>query len=332
MWLCLSFFSFIDSKERSTNDILSFFGIKCLDEVTKEAESKLSSDKIFASNTSTIPITTLATATERPENFVGIHFFSPVEKMPLVEIIKGKETHDKAIAAAIDYVTQIGKVPIVVNDSRGFFTSRVFALFIGEGALMLEEGVPPVMIENIAQRVGMPTGPLAVTDEVALTLCLNVLDAAGKEGRTEATQRRYDVYHKVAIENQRAGRKVGQGFYDYPTEGNKQIWKGLEELFPSNVDYIDGKTVGKRLLHIMAIESYRCLEEGVLNNTTDGDVGSLLAFGFPAYTGGVFSYMDYVGLDTFVAECDDFTERFGERFSVPDSLRQMAKEGKKINA
>lgn len=298
--------------------------------VTKETEAKLASNKVFASNTSTIPITTLARATEHPQNFVGIHFFSPVEKMPLVEIIKGNTTADYAIAAAIDYVTQIGKVPIVVNDSRGFFTSRVFALFIGEGALLLEEGVPPVMIENIAQRVGMPTGPLAVTDEVALTLCLNVLDAAGEAGRTKATQRRYDVYQKVAIEHQRAGRKVGKGFYDYPQGAEKHIWSGLADLFTPNPDYLDGETIGKRMLHIMALESYRCLDEGVLNNTTDGDVGSLLAFGFPAYTGGVFSYIDYVGVATFVAECDDFTERFGERFAVPDSLRAMAERGEQF--
>lgn len=296
--------------------------------VTQEAEAQLASNKVFATNTSTIPITQLANASRNAEQFVGIHFFSPVNKMPLVEIIKGQRTNDRTIAAAIDYVTQIGKVPIVVNDSRGFFTSRVFGMFIGEGALMLAEGTPAILIENIAKRVGMPTGPLAVTDEVSLSLCLNTLDAAGQENRTKATQTRYDVYQKLALDNQRAGRKVGKGFYDYPMSGDKQIWAGLMQLFPLAEQPLEADVIGKRLLHIMALESYRCLEEGVLQNTTDGDVGSLLAFGFPAYTGGVFSYMDYVGLTQFVAECDGFATRFGERFEVPASLRKMAESGK----
>jgi 3-hydroxyacyl-CoA dehydrogenase/enoyl-CoA hydratase/3-hydroxybutyryl-CoA epimerase len=297
--------------------------------VTAETEAVLEEDKVYGSNTSTIPITLLAKASKRPKNFIGIHFFSPVEKMPLVEIIVGKETSDYAIGAAIDYVTQIGKVPIVVNDSRGFFTSRVFGTYTGEGALLLQEGVPAAMIENVAKRVGMPVGPLAVTDEVSLTLALHVMDEAPELDETE--KRVYSVYKSMARELGREGKKVGQGFYDYPKGEKKRLWSGLKELFSENIDAVDAETVGKRLLHIMALESYRCLDEGVLRSSTDGDLGSMLGLGFPPYTGGVLSYIDFVGVDTFVKECDDFAERFGARFLVPDSLRKMAKEGKTFN-
>ncbi len=297
--------------------------------VTKEAEAVLASNKIYASNTSTIPITLLAQASERPQNFIGMHFFSPVDKMPLVELIVGKATSDYAIAAAVDYVTQIGKIPIVVNDSRGFFTSRVFATFTCEGAMLLQEGVPPAVIENMAKRVGMPVGPLAITDEISLTLALHVMDSIATDVKRDAvTQSLYDMYQKMATELGRAGKKFGKGFYDYPKGGKKHLWAGLETHFPSNPNYLDAETVGKRFLHIMALESYRCLEEGVLNSATDGDVGSLTGFGFPPYTGGVFSYIDYVGVAVFVNECDDFAKRFGSRFSIPDSLRQMAIDGK----
>lgn len=292
--------------------------------VTQEAEAFLAEDKIFASNTSTLPITRLAKASKRPANFIGIHFFSPVDKMPLVEIIVGKETDDRTIAAAVDYVTAINKIPIVVNDSQGFFTSRVFGTFTGEGALMLQEGVPAPMIENVAKRVGMPVGPLAVTDEVSLTLAVHVME--NMPDMPEHTQRMYDLYQKM-IGMGREGKKAKKGFYEYPENDKKYLWPELNKLFGSDVDTLDGDTVGKRLLHIMALESYRCLEEGVLRNTTDGDIGSLAGFGFPPYTGGVFSYIDYVGPLTFIAECDAFAERFGERFRVPDSLRQKAEQG-----
>ncbi len=295
--------------------------------VTKEAEAEIDNNKIYASNTSTIPITLLAEASERPKNFIGMHFFSPVDKMPLVELITGKETSDYAIAAAVDYVTQIGKIPIVVNDSRGFFTSRVFSTFTCEGALMLLEGVPPALIENVAKRVGMPVGPLAITDEISLTLPLHIMKAS-KELLNDATQKLFDLYTKMAIENGREGKKCGKGFYDYPKGGKKHLWEGLKEMFPSDLNYLDAGTVGKRMLHIMALESYRCLQEGVLKTTTDGDVGSLTGFGFPPFTGGVFSYIDFVGVDVFVKECDDFAARFGARFAIPDTLRKMAEDGK----
>ncbi len=296
--------------------------------VTQETEAVLGSDKIFASNTSTLPITLLAGASARPENFIGIHFFSPVDKMPLVEIIVGNKTSERAIAAAVDYVTQIDKVPIVVNDSQGFFTSRVFGTYTGEGALMLEEGVPAIVIENVAKSLGMPVGPLAVTDEVTLTLGIHVMDNIAH--KSASTQRIYDLYKKMVTEFGREGKKAGKGFYDYPVSGRKELWSELGTVFHSKPAVLDANTVGKRLLHIMSLESYRCLEEGVLRSTKDGDVGSLLGFGFPPYTGGVFSYIDYVGMEQFVADCDVFAQQFGERFQVPASLRERAKLGNKF--
>ncbi len=298
--------------------------------VTQETEQVLETTKVYASNTSTIPITLLAKASKRPANFIGIHFFSPVDKMPLVEIIVGKETSDYAIGAAIDYVTQIDKVPIVVNDSRGFFTSRVFGTYTGEGALLVEEGVSPVVIENICKRVGFPVGALAVTDEVTLSLGMHVVEQIPEAQRPSHVQRVFKLYSKLVNEHGRIGKKVGKGFYDYPEGGKKEIWKGLADLYPSNNTEISPEVAGERILTIMALESYRCWEEGVLRSTKDGDVGSLMGFGFPPYTGGVFSYIDYIGAAEFVKRCDDFTTRFGERFKCPDSLRTRAAEGKKF--
>lgn len=290
--------------------------------VTAETEAVLGADKIYGSNTSTIPITSLAKASKRPENFIGIHFFSPVDKMPLVEIIVGEKTNDRTIAAAIDYVTQIQKVPIVVNDSRGFFTSRCFSTFSAEGIFLLEEGVPAAMIENIARTKGMPVGPLAVTDEVSLTLGLHVMESDPRLKDKADLQRLYRIQKMLVEEHGRVGKKGGKGFYEYPTGGKKFLWPELATLFPANPETLDAETIGKRILHRQALESYRCLDEGVLRSAMDGDIGSVLGWGFPIYTGGAISYIDFVGKQQFVAECDEFTERFGERFAVPDSLRE----------
>ncbi|MGH1335176.1 MAG: 3-hydroxyacyl-CoA dehydrogenase NAD-binding domain-containing protein [Aureispira sp.] len=292
--------------------------------VLSQVEGALKAGALMASNTSTLPITGLAKATQTPSRFIGLHFFSPVHKMPLVEIIMGEQTSEAAKEAALAYVQQIGKVPIVINDKRGFFTSRVFATFTREGGLLLSEGVAPTLIENIAKRVGMPVGPLAVLDEISLSLAIKILNTT-KEEHNSATQAFLTVLEKMVLEQGRAGKKAGQGFYTYPKEGKKHLWKELTQHFPTKEEQLSADVVGKRLLHIMALESYRCLEEDVLLSPTDGDVGSLLGFGFPAYTGGVFSYIDYVGLRQFVSDCDAFAARFGVRFEVPASLRNRAK-------
>lgn len=299
------------------------------DKVTKETEAVLGIDKIYGSNTSTIPISLLAKSSSRPENFIGIHFFSPVDKMPLVEIIVAKKTGNKAIAAALDYTMAIGKIPIVVNDSRGFFTSRCFGTYVSEGMFLLEEGVPPAMIENIARKKGMPVGPLAVHDEVTLTLSRHVFDS-NPDPKSEAQERAHQITLKM-IAHGRTGKKDGAGFYDYPKDAKKKLWPGLKELFPVDRDLLDEETIGKRLFHFQALESYRCLEEGVLRNATDGDLGSVLGWGFPIYTGGAISYIDYIGIREFVRECDDFSKRFGKRFEVPYSLRTLSESGKSVH-
>lgn len=301
------------------------------DKVTKETEAVFSADKIYASNTSTIPITLLAQSSARPENFIGIHFFSPVDKMPLVEIIVGEKTSDKAIAAAVDYTVAIGKIPIVVNDSRGFFTSRCFGTFIAEGLFLLEEGVPAIMIENIAKQKGMPVGPLAVHDEVTLTLSVLVHESDPTPNKKPYQERFYKLVKDLVDNHGRTSKKNGAGFYEYTEGGKKKIWKGLADIFNSNENALDKETIAKRLLHRQALESYRCLDEGVLNAAIDGDIGSVLGWGFPIYTGGAISYIDYVGIKEFVADCDAFEAKYGERWAVPDSLRALAIEEKSIH-
>ena len=303
---------------------------KLKDKVTKETEAVLGSDKIYASNTSTIPITLLAKSSERPENFIGIHFFSPVDKMPLVEIIVGEKTSDKAIAAAVDYTVAIGKVTIVVNDSRGFFTSRCFGTFVNEGMFLLEEGVPAAMIENIAKKKGMPVGPLAVHDEVTLTLSKHVIESNPDANKSPETERSYKIVMDL-INSGRTAKKDGAGFYDYPEGGKKKLWKGLAEKFSSNMDALDKESIAKRILHRQALESFRCLDEGVLNAVIDGDIGSVLGWGFPIYTGGAISYIDFVGGKEFVADCDAFKEKFGPRWEVPASLRTLVESGKSVH-
>jgi 3-hydroxyacyl-CoA dehydrogenase/enoyl-CoA hydratase/3-hydroxybutyryl-CoA epimerase len=299
--------------------------------VTAETEAVLGADKVYASNTSTIPITELAKASERPDNFIGIHFFSPVEKMPLVEIIVGEKTEARAIAAAVDYTVAIGKIPIVVNDSRGFYTSRCFGTFVSEGSFMVEEGVPAAMVENVAKAEGMAVGPLAVIDEVTLTLGLHVYESDPTPNKPSFQERSYKMQKDLVNNHDRKGKKWGAGFYDYPNGMPKKLWPGLAEKYGSNLDYLDKETVGKRIMHRQAIEAFRCLEEGVLKSVVDGDLGSVLGWGFPIFTGGALSYIDFVGMQKFVAECDDFANRFGERFSVPSGLRALSEAGKSIH-
>ncbi|MEE9374597.1 MAG: 3-hydroxyacyl-CoA dehydrogenase NAD-binding domain-containing protein [Saprospiraceae bacterium] len=299
--------------------------------VTQQTEAVLSADKIYGSNTSTIPITQLAKASERPENFIGIHFFSPVDKMPLVEIIKGEKTGNKAIAAAVDYTVAIGKIPIVVNDSRGFFTSRCFGTFVSEAMFLLEEGVPAAMIENVAKTKGMPVGPLAVQDEVSLTLGMHVYESDPSKDKHPSQKRSYEIASKMVKEYGRGGKKAGAGFYDYPKDGKKKLWPKLSEIFSSNVDTLHKDIVATRIMHRQALESYRCLDEGVLTSVIDGDIGSVLGWGFPIYTGGAISYIDFIGITKFIADCDGYEKKFGSRWAVPASLRALAESGKMVH-
>ena len=302
-------------------------------DVTAKTEAVIATDTIFASNTSTLPITGLAEASVRPEQFIGIHFFSPVDKMPLVEVIIGDKTGDAAIAQALDYIQQIRKTPIVVNDSRGFYTSRVFGTYSKEGIAMLAEGVNPALIENAAKHAGMAVGPLAVTDEVSLELSYHVLEqtrnALGSDYKPAAAD---DVVTKFVKELDRKGKKSGEGFYEYPDGEKKHLWSGLSEHYPLAEEQPTADEVRKRLLYIQAIETVRCMDEGVVTHPADADIGSIFGWGFPAYTGGTISFIETEGLENFVAEADRLTETYGDRFSVPDSLRAMAGNGETFYA
>lgn len=297
-------------------------------EVTAKAEAVIADDAIFASNTSTLPITGLAGASKRPAQFIGIHFFSPVDKMPLVEVIVGKDTNDTAVAQALDYIQQIRKTPIVVNDSRGFYTSRVFGVFTREGMTMLAEGINPALIENAARHVGMPVGPLAVTDEVSLELAYHVAEQTRKDmGEDYVSSAADDVLNLFAEKLDRRGKRFGKGFYDYPENGRKHLWPGIGDHYPQAAVQPDVEEVQKRLLYAQAIDTVRCLDEGVLMHPADADIGSVFGWGFPPYTGGTISYIETVGMAEFVEEADRLAEIYGDRFAVPDSLRELAKSG-----
>ncbi len=297
-------------------------------EVTARAEAVIPPAAIFASNTSTLPITGLAEASGRPAQFIGIHFFSPVDKMPLVEVIVGQQTGEAALARALDYVRQLRKTPIVVNDSRGFFTSRVFATFTNEGMTMLLDGVKPALIENAARLAGMPVGPLAVLDEVSLQLVQHVdrQTAADLGDAYEPPSGRPVFERMVAL--QRQGKRFGKGFYDYPEDAKKHLWPGLAEAFVPAATQPDVEGLITRLLYRQAIEAARCLEEGVIMHPEDGDIGGILGIGFPPWTGGPFSYIDTLGIDSFVAGCEQLAERHGPRFAPSDWLRARAAAGK----
>ena len=289
--------------------------------VTKEAEPMLIENGVFGSNTSTLPISGLAEASTKPENFIGIHFFSPVDKMMLVEIIVGKQTSDYALAVAMDYTRKIRKTPIVVNDSRGFYTSRCFGTYTSEGMELLKDGVSPVLIENAGKAAGMPVGPLAVHDEVALDLSLKVMSESIKAGVMNESEPTYQMVKKFN-ELGRVGKKAKAGFYDYPENEPKHLWPGLAELFPVSKQQPSLDEVKTRLLYRQAIEAVRCLEEGVVRTKLDGDLGSILAWGFPAYTGGALSFVDFVGVDQFVKTGDRLADQYGERFRPTEKLRE----------
>ncbi len=299
--------------------------------VTQEAESQLAEGGIMASNTSTLPITDLARASRDASRFIGLHFFSPVDKMQLVEIIKGQHTSADTLARAFDFVLQIGKIPIVVNDSRGFFTSRVFGNFINEGVRLLAEGVHPARIEMAALKAGMPVGPLAVFDEVSLTLFEHInreaREALQKEGKPVPSSPVDAVLHAMIHEHGRKGKAAGAGFYEYPSDGSKKsLWPGLSQWRQDNVQ-ISEQDIIDRLLLVQALDTVRCLQEGVLTSVQDANIGSIFGIGFAPWTGGALQYLNHLGLPNAVARAEAFEQRFGERFLVPDLLREKAEKG-----
>ncbi|MEM7570620.1 MAG: 3-hydroxyacyl-CoA dehydrogenase NAD-binding domain-containing protein, partial [Pseudomonadota bacterium] len=302
-------------------------------DVTGKTEAVVGADTIFGSNTSTLPITSLAEAWSKQENFIGIHFFSPVEKMPLVEIITGKNTGDAAIAKALDYVRQIKKTPIVVNDSRGFYTSRCFGTYVQEGYTMIGEGVGAALVDNCGKQAGMPVGPLAVGDEVAIDLSWKVKEAAKVDLGDAYKEEAFDSVVDKMMDLGRHGRKNAKGFYVYPEDGSKKyLWPGIGDEFPVADDQPTPEEVKTRLIYRQLVECARCYEEGVLVTPEDGDLGSIFGWGFAPFSGGPFSHMDTVGIANVVAELDRLAQQYGERFSPPQLLRDMAAKGETFYA
>jgi 3-hydroxyacyl-CoA dehydrogenase/enoyl-CoA hydratase/3-hydroxybutyryl-CoA epimerase len=289
--------------------------------VLGEAERHALPDALLASNTSTLPITGLAEGVQRPADVVGMHFFSPVDKMPLVELIVGERTSDAALARAYDVVRQIGKTPIVVQDSRGFFTSRVFGTLVLEGAALLAEGLAPMSIERAALQAGFPAGPLTLLDEVTLTLPLKISDEAARAGSTEDHPGLAVV--RALVARDRTGKAAGRGFFDWTPE--KRVWPGLAELYPPH-DGVPFADAQERLLFAMAVETARCVEERVLTSVEDANIGSIMGIGFPPLYGGVLQYVDQYagGVAGFVARADELADRYGERFRPPALLLERA--------
>jgi 3-hydroxyacyl-CoA dehydrogenase/enoyl-CoA hydratase/3-hydroxybutyryl-CoA epimerase len=297
-------------------------------EVTRQAASVLGADAILASNTSTLPITSLAHAAADPARFVGIHFFSPVDRMLLVEVIRGAATGERALATALDFVRAIGKTPIVVNDARGFYANRCVMAYLLEGHLMLAEGVPPPMIENVARLAGMPVGPLALTDEVGVDLAWRILTAAKADlGAAAIVPAQERLLGGMVEARQRFGRKNGKGFYEYSGR-DKRLWPGLAELAaPKEGEAFDVGELKARFLVVQALEAARTFEEGVVADPREADVGSILGFGFAPFTGGTLSYIDGMGAAAFVALAEQLAARHGPRFLPNALLRDMAAKG-----
>jgi 3-hydroxyacyl-CoA dehydrogenase/enoyl-CoA hydratase/3-hydroxybutyryl-CoA epimerase len=298
-------------------------------DVTKKAEAVLAADKVFASNTSTLPISGLAQASARPKNFIGLHFFSPVDKMPLVEIIVGKETSDETLARGFDYVLAIGKTPIVVNDSRGFYTSRVFATYVTEGIAMLKEGVHPRSIEVAGQQAGMPMPPLALQDEVSLSLSMHVQEQTRKdlaaEGKTLPEHPGTGVIRQLC-EVGRIGKKAGKGFYDY-TEQGKTLWPELTKLYPPAKQQPEQRELIDRLMFAQANEAARCYQEKVLRSVADGNIGSIFGWGFAPFHGGALQFINAMGAKAFVARARELAAKFGPRFEPAAVVVKMAESG-----
>jgi len=307
-----------------------FENIELKNKIIGNTEKYLSDDGFWGSNTSTLPITELAKAASKPANFVGIHFFSPVDKMPLIEIIVGDKTSDEALAKAFDFTQQIRKTPIVVNDSLGFFTSRTFGTYLDEGLQLLTEGVHPVKIDNMGKAIGMPVGPLQVGDETSLEL-------ARKAGETWAAMGVEDKWSDGTVTRRvikdmidghgRGGRHHGGGYYEYHADGSKNIWPGLYDLYYKEDTHVPDEDVKDRLMFRQVIEALKCLQSGVLRSVADGNIGSIMGIGAPAHTGGLIQYVNTYGFDKFIARCDELAATYGDRFECPEIVKKHAKSG-----
>ena len=302
-------------------------------EVTREAEPFLAAGGIYGSNTSTLPISLLSEASVKPENYIGIHFFSPVDKMPLVELICGEKTSDETLARAFDYARQIRKTAIVVNDSLGFFTSRVFSTYLDEGARLLKEGIDPMLIDALSTQVGMPVGPLAVQDEVSQELAKKAAHSHREMGvfnRVFDSSVSTEISERLIDEFGRGGRYHGGGYYEYAADGTKAIWPALYDLYHKPELEIPHQDIKDRVLLRQVIESLKCLQEKVLRSVADGNVGSLLGIGAPAWTGGflqvvnTYDYKGETGLQAFITRCNELESVYGERFSAPQILLDKA--------
>lgn len=298
-------------------------------EVSRRAEAATGGRAVIASNTSTLPITGLAEAVSRPESFVGLHFFSPVDRMPLVEVIRGKRTSEETLARALDFVQLLRKTPILVNDNRGFFTSRFFGQFVGEGVMMVAEGVKPALVENAARMAGMPVGPLSVSDEVSLKLGLEVSRQTAKDlGPAYKPSASMEVIETLVEGHGRFGRSNGKGFYEYPAGAPKHLWPGLGAIWQPAARQPETAELQDRFIYVQVVDALRCLADGVLTDPADGDVGAVLGVGFPVHLGGPFSFVDMVGSAAFVRRADELAARYGERFEVPPMMRERAVAGR----
>ena len=307
-----------------------FENVKLKHKITAELEGYLADGGVWGSNTSTLPITMLAEGSTKPDNFIGIHFFSPVDKMPLVEIIMGDKTSDVALAKAFDYAKQIRKTPIVVNDSLGFFTSRTFGTYLDEGVRLLDEGVHPVMIDNLGKAIGMPVGPLAVYDEVSMELSRkadetwNEMGMRDKWGDGSIARK---VIGTMIGDHGRGGRHHGGGFYEYAEDGSKQIWPQLLDLFYKPEVSVAEQDIKDRLLFRQVIESLKCLETNVLRTVADGNIGSIMGIGAPVWTGGFIQFVNTYGLEKFIARCDELAAVYGDRFKAPAIVAEKLAAG-----
>ncbi|MEL7029748.1 MAG: 3-hydroxyacyl-CoA dehydrogenase NAD-binding domain-containing protein, partial [Pseudomonadota bacterium] len=300
-------------------------------DVIKKTEAVISDSTIFATNTSTLPITGLAKNSSKPDQFIGIHFFSPVDKMPLVEIIPGEGSGDEALAAALDYVQQIKKTPIVVSDARGFYCNSVVIPYLNESLLMVAEGINPALIENAAKKLGMPVGPLALNDETSLDLGYKIMDSTRREmGADYKPTGTEDLLEKFVKDLGRLGRKSGGGLYEYPSEGGKYLWPGLKDVYPPLADQPTEEDVRDRILYMQLVAAARCYADGVVHDPQSGDIGAIFGWGFAPWTGGPFSYIDTVGVEEFVRKADSLAQKYGERFAPPQMFRDKAAKGETL--